>query len=140
MKKFIPVIKKQLVLAIQKIEVEKPIYVQFMTAIKVKDKVEKDGAGVETKGEIHIGHVLNLETGEELHVVMGSVLLSTLTEEYADDSYVGKGFMITKQAKRGTGARGYHPYLLAELDLGDEKPEDDQEVAEQATKKTNRSG
>jgi len=116
---FIPKIKKQLVLAIQKIEVEKPIYVKFVAPIKIKDKVEKDASGVETKGEIHIGHVLNLETGEELHVVMGSVLLSTLTEEYPNGGYVGLGFMITKQAKRGTGARGYHPYLLAELDLSE---------------------
>jgi hypothetical protein len=48
---------------------------------------------------------------------MGSVLLSTLNEEYPEGGYVGLGFGITKLAKKGTGARGYHPYLLAELDL-----------------------
>jgi hypothetical protein len=117
MSKFVPKIKKQLVLAIQKLEVDKPCYVKFIDVVKEKEKIEKDAQGVETTGSIQIGHVTNLETGEELHIVMGSVLLSTLNEEYPNGGYVGLGFAVTKLPKKGTGARGYHPYLLAELDL-----------------------
>jgi len=114
---FTPKIKKQLVLAIQKLEVDKPCYVKFLDVVKAKEKIETDSKGEEVKGTIQIGHVTNLESGEELHIVMGSVLLSTLNEEYPNGGYVGLGFAVTKLPKKGTGARGYHPYLLAELDL-----------------------
>ena len=115
--KFVPKILKQLVLPILQTKVDEPVYVKFVEKIVAKEKIEKDGAGVETKGEIFVAHIVNLETGEENHLVMGSVLLSTLFESYPDDSYVDKGFMVTKGAKRGTGARGYHPYMLAQIEV-----------------------
>ena len=114
---FVPKIKKQLVLPILKTAVDEPIYIKFLDPVQQKDKVEVDSKGEEQKGTIEIGHVVNLETGEEMHIVMGSVLLSTLNESYPDQSYVGLGFMVTKLAKKGTGAKGYHPYLMAEIEV-----------------------
>ena len=112
---FKPVILKQLVLPILQTAVDVPVYVKFVEMIMSKEKIEKDSNGAEQKGEINIGHIIDLETGEEKHIVMGSVLLSTLTESYPSESYVGKCYQITKGAKRGGASRGYHPYLLAEI-------------------------
>ena len=116
-KAFEPKIVKQLVLPILKTKVDDPIYVKFVEPINAKEKVEKDKEGNETKGEIHIAHVIELQSGEEYHLVMGSVLLSTLEESYKNNGYVGKCFMVTKGEKRGTGVKAYHPYLLAEIEV-----------------------
>tara|TARA_R110000737_G_C14623309_1_gene494000 strand:+ start:9252 stop:9608 length:357 start_codon:yes stop_codon:yes gene_type:complete len=116
-KTFNPKIVKQLVLPVLKMNVDEPIYVKFIDAVMEKEKVEKDENGADKHGTIQIGHVIELRDGEEFHMVIGSVLLSTLTESYVDASYVDKCFMITKLAKKGSGARGYHPYLLAEIEL-----------------------
>ena len=114
---FAPKILKQLVLPILKSNVDEPYYVKFLEPIMEKEKVEKDSEGKEVHGTIQIGHVVELQDGQEMHCVIGSVLLSTLTESYPDSSYVDKCFMITKLAKKGSGARGYHPYLLAEVEV-----------------------
>jgi hypothetical protein len=114
---FAPKILKQLVLPILKTSVGEPIYVKFVEEITAKEKIEKDKDGKETKGEINIAHVVELQSGEEYHLVMGSVLLSTLVESYPEGGYVNKCFMVTKGEKRGSGAKSYHPYLLAEIEL-----------------------
>lgn len=119
-------VKKHLVLPILKLNVDCPAHVQFLEPINAKEKQEKNSKGEIEKGEIHIAHVIDLDTGLEHHCVMGHVLLSTLYKEYPDDTYVNKFFQITKLAKRGTGAKSYHPYLLSELDVEDCESEEDE--------------
>lgn len=66
---------------------------------------------------IHIGRVIDLETGELGEVVLGKILHETLMEKYPDDAYVGKSFRIVKtgSGKKGAGAVAYNLFYVDEI-------------------------
>jgi len=65
-----------------------------------------------------MANVINLPTGELVQIMLGSVLKGIMTDEYPNDSYVGKGFVIElTEKKRGRSGGNYNTYKVAELDL-----------------------
>jgi hypothetical protein len=56
----------------------------------------------------------DLETGQDVQVIVATVLRGILTEDYPNDSYVGKGFAITQYRVPG---KDYNHFDVAELEL-----------------------
>jgi hypothetical protein len=61
-----------------------------------------------------IVNVTNLETGELAQIVVNAVMKSILTEEYPDDTYVGKCFLITKMGRQP--GKQYNPFHIEEIE------------------------
>lgn len=61
----------------------------------------------------HICNVTNLETGELMQIITGSVLKGNLEDNYPDQSYVGKCFISTQSKIEG---KRYKGYSLAEIE------------------------
>lgn len=101
---------------ILKPEPNKPFYVEFQGAVTVGEKIKDDG-----KEPPHLANVLNLETGEESVIILGAVFLSELTKAYPDDAYVGKQFMVVKQAPEGV--RKYSLWQITEIKVKAAKAE-----------------
>jgi hypothetical protein len=91
-----------------------PIFVQFEQPIEVRQKQEDDGKGNMIEKTIEIGRVTNLETGEIVEIVIGTVLHSELNGAYADNAYVGKQFRIVK---KDVPNKRYKAYELDEIKL-----------------------
>lgn len=90
--------------------IDVPFYVTITGAIflgkQVDDKME----------QAHLVNVTNLETSESQQIIVPAVLLSLLTEEYPDNSYIGKSFQLIKHAK--PSGKGYHPFTMNEIEIG----------------------
>lgn len=65
-----------------------------------------------------IMHIIDLDTGEAAEMIVNTVLKEILEEVFPADDYVGRGFQLTKHAKK-TG-KEYHTFSVTELDLGDD--------------------
>ena len=101
--------KKHVTLPLLKMENNKPIYIQFTEAIFVGKVVD------DKKEPPKMANVINLETGEECQIILGTVLESNLRETYPDDSYVGKQFELVKSAPEG--ARKYSLFNITEIEV-----------------------
>ena len=113
---FKPKVIKQVTLPNLKLEVGTPVYVKVSSSIyDGKERAAKPGE--EKQKPPKIINVINLETGEEQTLVAGALVVSELTENYPDDGYVNKCFMIEKGAsKKGQGGRSYATYKIAEIE------------------------
>jgi len=112
--KFVPKVKKLITLPLLKFVIDEPIFVKFVDPMFVGKEIK--GGGDKAKMEpATLANVVNLETGEQCQIILATVLKSILSENYADDAYVGCGFQITK-GKKGSG-KSYNPYSVAELEL-----------------------
>lgn len=58
--------------------------------------------------------VINLETGEEMVLIVAAVVKGNFDEHYPKDSYVDKSFSLTKMAKR-EGKR-YFDFKIMEIE------------------------
>jgi len=129
---FVPKLAKILTLPLLKMKEGEPIYVKFtgpiFTGKMIKDdlaQIEKNKALVAAgkspeavKAPPEMANVINLPTGELVQIMLGSVLKGIMTDEYPNDSYVGKGFVIElTEKKRGRSGGNYNTYKVAELDL-----------------------
>ena len=89
--------------------IDVPFYVKVLEKIwegkQIGDKMEA----------AHLTNVVNLETGETMQLIIPAVLLSLFTEEYANDSYIGKCFEMVKHPK--PSGKGYHPFTLNEIEV-----------------------
>lgn len=103
---FTPRIKNRLTFPQLKLEENKPIYVK-PTGPLTKGK-EVEGSDMEAPLLLN---VVNLETGEEMQIVVGKVLEDILTD--LDEGYIDKCFMIT-QGEQPEGKR-WRPYSVAEI-------------------------
>jgi hypothetical protein len=89
------------------------------------------GAAAETPREpATLINVVNLETGEQAQMIVNAVVKSVLTEEYPNDTYVGKCFAIAKQARQP--GKQYDPFKIEEI----EDPATSAESAPTATPRT----
>ena len=70
-----------------------------------------------------IVNVTNLETGELAQIVVNAVMKSILTEEYPNDTYVGKCFLITKMGRQP--GKQYNPFHIEEIEDPRESPKVD---------------
>jgi hypothetical protein len=136
-------VKKHVTVQLLKVEDGKTYYVKFNGAIhkavvneaeqkKYENaKAKYDGLSADEKAKVdpkdipvppnppQLAQVVNLETGEIVQIIVGSVLESELKREYPDDSYIGKGFQIQKAKIQG---KRYAAYQIAELELEEEAP------------------
>lgn len=107
-------VKRNITLPLIKPQLDTPVYLKVTSAIFQGKKIE--GTGDKAKMEpADLVNCINLESGEEAQIIVPSVLKGIFHDEFPDDSYVGKGFMITKHPK-ASGKR-YHPFSVAELEL-----------------------
>jgi hypothetical protein len=127
-------VKKNLSLPLIKPQIDEPIYIRFDEPMFIGKKVEK------SKDAAVIANVTDLETGEKMQYLVPSVLQGIFHDQYGAplfgkvddsergteivegpldgseiDSYVGKGFQITKM-KKATN-KSYHPHNVAELEI-----------------------
>lgn len=114
---------KSITLPLFKFENEKPLYVRFEGKIFEADPIKShDGKTPATnKKPPHLAHVVNLETGEEGQIILGTVLLENLNKHYSEGAYVGRSFEIVKHPQEG--GRAYCLYSLTEIEVdGKEEP------------------
>jgi hypothetical protein len=110
---FTPTRKKLLTRPVLKYQVDIANYVLIETAMHI-GKEMKQKEGDKKKDPATLCNVIDLRTGEPAQLIMNAVVKSVLTEEYPNDSYVGKCFSITKQARQ-TG-KSYDPFSLEEIE------------------------
>ena len=116
-------VKKNLTKTLFKFITGEPRYLKFQGALFVgKELKAKEGA--KKMEPATLAFVTDLETGEEGQVIINAVVKSVLTDEYANDAYVGKCFQITKNAR--APGKTYDPFSIAEI----EDPAEIESVAE----------
>ena len=74
--------------------------------------------GKEVKGDkkmepAELFNAIDLETGEEVQVIVGAVLKGILNEEYPDSGYVGKSFAMVQHNAQG---KKYKTYTVIEIE------------------------
>lgn len=107
-------VKRNVTLPVFKFQIDEPAYLKI-TGAMFKGK-EMKGTGEKAKMEpATLANGVDLETGEEVQIIFGTALASILHEDYANDSYVGLGFRITKHAKKE--GKNYYSYSVAEIEL-----------------------
>ena len=104
---------RHVTLPLLKCVIDTPVYVNITSPIFTGKETKQ--AGDKKMEPAKLINCINLETGEDCQLIVGAVLESILTEEYAENSYVGRSFSITKGAK-ATGKQ-YNPYSVAEVEL-----------------------
>jgi len=110
---FVPVVKKVLTIPLLKLQLDVTVYVKITSPIFTGKEID---AGEQKKMDApHMVNAVDLETGEDVQLILNTVLESVLSEEYPDNGYIGKGFSITKLNKKAT--KGYHPFMVSELEL-----------------------
>lgn len=93
-------------------------YVKFDGPIflgKELKKTAKDGEAAKEK-PADLASVINLETGEQMHLIVAAVVKENLNETYPKDKYVGRSFAISKLGKRA--GKRYFDYRVLEIEVG----------------------
>ena len=104
-------VTRHVTLPLLKPSVDIPVFVKITDKmfqgkeIKTGDKKDMEPA--------MLVNIIDLQTGEQCQMILNKVFESILLEEYADDSYVGLSFAITKKSKR-EGKR-YHGFEITEI-------------------------
>lgn len=117
------VVKNRVTVPLLKIQPDKPIYVKFTGEIfKAKEvagsRVTKDAEGQPKKQPPELAHCVNLETGEHVQIIIGTVLGGELKE--LKDGYVNKSFEIIQHKVQG---KAYATYSITEIEVeGEEEP------------------
>lgn len=119
---FVPKIAKILTLPLLKLQEGIPAYVKFTGKTFIGKQIDEgnnpDGTKKAKKEPPVMANVINLATGELVQIMLGSVLVGILRDEYPEDSYVSKGFVLQlTEKKRGRNGGNYNTYKVAELDL-----------------------
>ena len=129
---FVPKIAKNLTLPLIKPKLDEPVYIKFTEAVKIGKQIGDKDAAI-------TANVVDLSTGELAQYLVPAVFQGILHDEYGapkygvekkgeptserearlegqkEDSYVGKGFAVTKHPKNS--GKAYHPHTIQELDL-----------------------
>jgi hypothetical protein len=99
-----------------------PVYIRFDSAIladtsSFSERVRKTKGDTGSKDPMDIANITNLQTGEVCRLVAHQVLKNTLTETYANDSYVTKTFKIVKTERKGGRGSKYFAFDITEIRL-----------------------
>lgn len=105
---------KNLTLDILKFVENEPRYVKITSAIHLGKEQKKKADDDKAREPAHLAPCINLEDGAECQIIVSAVVLSTLNDEYPNDSYVGKCFAIVK--KNRTPGKQYFPYGVEEIE------------------------
>ncbi len=106
-------VKKNLTPPVLKMEEGVSIDVQIEAKMYI-GKTMAPKAGEKAREPAHILDCINLETGEVCQVIASAIIQSTLTENYPNDSYVGKRFSFTKLGKQP--GKNYNKFEVLELE------------------------
>lgn len=114
---FVPKIIKHVTMPTLKLVPGTPAYVKITDPIFDGKPSKKKEGETEEKKPPKILNVINLETGEAMQLVCGTVVVSEILDNYKEDAYVGKCFMIEKGNKVDAGGgRGYFTYKISEIE------------------------
>jgi hypothetical protein len=110
-------VKKNLTKPLLKFVEGAPVYVKIEGAMFVGKEMKGKNAGTEPKKKepATLCDVTDLTTGEACQIILHAVVKSVLTDEYPNDSYVGKGFQITKMGK--APGKDYNRFDVQEIEL-----------------------
>lgn len=108
-------VKKNLTPPVLKLIEGEAAYVKITAAMYIGRDIKSKNPADKQKEPAHILDCVNLVTGEVCQVIAAAIIQSTLTENYPNDTYVGKGFSITKQARQP--GKQYNKYEVCELEL-----------------------
>lgn len=113
---FVPKTKKLLTRPVLKMEQDKTRYIKIEAAMFIgKDIKSRDAKeGDKKKEPATILNATNLEDGALVQIVVNAVMKSVLSEEYPNDTYVGKCFAITKQGRQP--GKQYNPFHIEEIE------------------------
>ena len=114
-----PAVKRNITLPLIKPQIDKPVYIEVSGPMfegkEIKDKKDdKTGEMVASMAKATLLNCTDLQTGADSQIIVPAVLHGIFEDEYPKDAYVGKRFMLTKQAK-ASGKR-YHNFSVAELE------------------------
>lgn len=107
-------VKKNLTLPLLKMALDTDYFIKIMTPAVLGKEIPAK-AGEDQMPPVTLVNIINLETGEDMQLILNKVLQGTLEEEYPDESYVNLCFKVVKKAK-GSGKK-YHTFLIAEVEL-----------------------
>lgn len=110
---FVPKVKRVVTLPLLKMAVGVTVHAKMLTKMYIgKDMKQKEGD--KKKEPATLIDVVDLTTGEPAQIIVSAVVKSVLSEEYPNDSYVGKCFSITKQTR--VPGKGYDPFRVVEIE------------------------
>lgn len=115
--------KRLLTRPVLKMEQDKTRYVKIECAMFVGKDIEKNrptDPNKPKKEPATICNVINLEDGTLAQIIMNAVVKSVFTDEYKEDSYVGKCFAITKRGRQP--GKQYNPFDIEEIEDPSETP------------------
>ncbi len=109
-------VKKQLIFPVLRMEQHIPIFVQIIGVIYVGKEVKSETTDKKKQNEkpADLCHIINLETGEAMMIVVPAIVKSVLEETYEKESYVDLKFKIVKGEK--AEGRRYFFYKIDEIE------------------------
>ena len=114
MTEFTPKRKKLLTRPVLKYVVDATVFVKIEEKMHIGKEMKKKAGDEKAKEPATLCNVIDLKTGEPAQIILNAVVKSVLTEEYPDDTYVGKCFSITKQAR--VQGKQYDPFNIEEIE------------------------
>lgn len=113
---FVPEIARILTLPLLKMKPETgPVYIKFTAPFFVGKQIKEDDEKKKKEPPI-MANVVNLSTGEMVQIMLGTVLQGILNDDYPEDDYVNRAFMLQlMEQKRGRSGGNYNTYKVAEL-------------------------
>jgi hypothetical protein len=117
MAEFKPVTKKLLTRPVIKWQVDKTRYFKIENAMHIGKEIKarrNADPNEKAKEPATICNVIDLENGALAQLIVNAVLKSVLTEEYPNDTYVGKCFAVTKQSRQP--GKQYDPFNIEEIE------------------------
>lgn len=104
-------VKRVVTLPLRKWKVDEPAYLRFESEIFTGKQLKGSN---EELAPADLANCIDLETGEQVQIIVGAVLKSTLNDEYPNNGYVGKSFMITQSKVEG---KRYKTYRVVEIEV-----------------------
>lgn len=121
--KFVPKILKIVTVPLLKLRPGMTVYLKIIDALKRAEPLKHVAAptdGTKAKEPPVLFKAVNLETGEPVQCIAGTLLVDVFADHYPNDSYINKGFMITvneQKASAGGGGKRYNTYAVNEIEL-----------------------
>jgi hypothetical protein len=104
---------KNLTLDILKFSENEPRAVKITAAMHIGKDQKADAEGKKREPAV-LASCINLDDGAECQIIISAVVKSVLTDEYPNDTYVGKCFLITKKTR--VAGKQYFPYSVEEIE------------------------
>lgn len=111
-------VKRIVTLPLLKLREGMTVAVRFEGAAFTGKVITRGPEANKTKEPPIMANVTNLETGELMQIMLGTVLRGILDDDYPEQKYVGLCFVIVVgEKKRGSdGATSYNTYTVTEIE------------------------